>query len=87
MPWYTWVFEGIGTTIIGGIIGFFLGRYTKSKQIQKAGDNAKQKQSIRIETGSNEGKKQKTSEANVEQKQIAGKNAEQVQSGSVKHGQ
>lgn len=52
--WYEWIFSGIGTTIlsgivgviIGGIGGYQIGIHNKGKQRQKAGDDAKQQQEL-----------------------------------------
>ena len=95
MEWYSWVFEGIGTSIIsaffglvlGGIGGFVIGRKTKSKQIQKAKNNAKQWQAVDVDNTKNGSLKKPTkTETAVVQKQKAKNNANQVQIGSVKNG-
>ena len=95
MPeWIKWVFEGIGTEIIaaiiglvvGGIGGFTIGKHTKSKQTQKAGDSAKQKQSFTVDNGDITNSKRSQETTTIIQKQEAGNNSEQVQTGSVKHG-
>ncbi len=47
-----WIFEGIGTAIVSGLIGvvfgggvgYYIGVQTSIKQKQKAGDNAQQNQ-------------------------------------------
>lgn len=48
----SWIFDGIGTTIVSLIVGLFIGgwsgykygRYKSTKQIQKAGNNSVQTQ-------------------------------------------
>lgn len=77
--WYEWVFSGIGTSIIMGIIGFFVGykigvHKSKIKQIQKAKDGSKQTQ---IGAKSDSENVRNT----IKQKQIAGNKAEQIQIG------
>ncbi len=92
--WYEWLFDGIGTEVVsiiagiilGGIGGFFIGRYTKSKQIQKAKDGAKQKQTIAINDDSSFEQKNAKRKIISVQKQKAGNNSEQVQMGSVNNG-
>lgn len=96
MPeWFKWVFEGIGTEIIsliiglvvGGIGGFAIGKRTKSKQMQTAGDSSKQKQTFSVDNGVIDNSKKNKETSTIVQKQKAGNNSEQVQTGSVKHGQ
>ena len=90
----SWLFDGIGSTIlgliisfvIGGIGGFAIGRATKSKQLQKAGNGAKQKQSIVIDREPMDEKKKGKERTTLRQKQIAGDNAEQLQTGRITHG-
>ena len=93
--WIKWVFDGIGTEVISGIIGlliggiggFVIGRHTTSKQTQKAGDSTKQKQSFVIDNG-REANSKRTQETNmIVQKQKAGNNSEQIQTGRVKNEQ
>lgn len=77
--WYEWIFSGIGTSIIMGIIGFIFGykigmHKSKIKQSQKAKDNARQSQ---IGTKCNSDNVRNT----IRQKQNAGNNAEQIQIG------
>ena len=94
MEWYEWFFDGIGTEIvaaiigliIGGIGGFAIGRKTKSQQIQNAKDNAIQKQSAKTVNDNDAYGKQKKTETSIYQKQIAGDNAQQEQTGSIKNG-
>lgn len=94
MAWHEWFFDGLGTEIlsvvigliIGGIGGFAIGRITKSRQIQKAGNEAKQQQEQVVENERSKGKKAASSKSSIYQKQVAGDNAEQIQTGSVKNG-
>lgn len=85
MEWYEWVFDGIGTTVIGAIcsfIGYKAAVKKISKQSQTAGDDSKQKQEMLIEN--------EDVETNVQsfiiQTQKAGNNAEQIQCGGFKSG-
>ena len=56
-----WIFDGIGTaivsgligTIVGGSVGYYIGMQTTIKQKQKARDNAQQSQIGQINDGSN----------------------------------
>ena len=93
--WSSWVFDGIGTEIIaaiiglliGGVGGFAVGKHITSKQMQKAGDYSKQKQTITVGNVVEE-KSKRTQETNsIFQKQTAGNNSEQIQTGCVKHEQ
>ena len=95
MPeWIKWVFDGIGTELLTGIIGllvggvggFAIGRRTKSKQIQKSEDSSKQKQSFEIDNEDETTSRRKQETSSIVQKQKAGNNSEQIQTGSVKHG-
>lgn len=94
MEWYQWIFDGFGTEILSAIIGlvlgsiggFAIGRITKSRQIQKAGNEAKQRQEQFIENEHSKGKKREGSKSSIHQKQVAGDNSEQIQTGSVKNG-
>ena len=95
MPeWFNWVFDGIGTEIIiglvglvvGGIGGFAIGRRTKSTQTQKAKESARQKQTFSVDNGNPPKTKSYKSKNSVVQKQEAENNAEQIQIGNVKHG-
>ena len=94
MPeWVNWAFDGIGTEIIsliiglivGGISGYAIGKSTKSRQTQSAGNNSKQKQVFTVDNGSNPSNKAKEKN-NVHQIQNAGDNAVHTQIGGVKHG-
>ena len=92
--YFSWLFDGIGSTIlgliisfiVGGIGGFALGRFSKSKQLQKAGKNAKQNQSMEIENEKLFKKKKMKENNTVIQKQFAGDKAEQTQTGRITHG-
>ena len=81
--WYEWIFSGVGTSILTGLVGLIIGGFSgyrvgvhksKIKQIQSAKDDSKQSQ-----TGT------KYDSENVKntitQNQRAGNNAEQVQIG------
>ena len=85
MEWYEWVFDGIGTAIIGflsGLISYKAAVKKMSKQVQKAGNDSKQKQEMTIEN-TEEGKNvQRT----IKQVQKAGNNATQVQTGRFENG-
>ncbi len=88
-----WVFDGIGTEIliaiisliIGGVGGFAIGKHSKSRQTQKAGDSAKQKQAITIDNGTSTDSKKSHETSSIIQKQKAGNDSEQIQTGSIKH--
>lgn len=70
MNWFEWIFDGIGTELIGiaigliiggfggGAIGYKIGIKNRIKQKQKAKNNANQAQigSVTITSGSKEGK-------------------------------
>lgn len=95
MPeWIKWVFDGIGTELLTGIIGllvggvggFALGRRTKSRQTQNAEDSAKQKQSFKIDNGDETIRTRKQETNTIVQKQKAGNNSEQIQTGCMKNG-
>ena len=94
MPeWIKWVFDGIGTEIIVGIIGlvvggvggFAIGRHTRSKQKQKAGKSSKQKQAFTVDDVADANCKRMQVTNTVIQEQKAKDNSEQVQTGRVKH--
>ena len=82
MEWYEWVFDGVGTTIIGVIcsfIGYKAAIKKMSNQTQKAGDDSRQKQEMFMEdTGD-----YKNVQNCIRQNQKAGKNSEQVQIGRI----
>lgn len=88
---WEWVFDGIGTeligfiigTITGGFAGYKIGVKNRSKQIQKAKDNADQKQLFRTKiTGDSKDYSQLDSKINQSQK--AGDGAVQVQIGGIR---
>ena len=89
---FEWTFDGWGTAVLSclltallGIVSYTLVCKTKIKQTQKAGKNSKQKQVAPIsEEDSLLGKSKKTNI--VIQKQTAGDNSEQTQTGGDKHG-
>lgn len=80
--WYEWIFSGIGTSILSGLIGLLVGSIgtfqiykhkSKIKQIQKSGKDSKQKQiGSKAVVGNN---------SKVTQTQEAKDNAEQIQIG------
>lgn len=85
MEWYEWVFDGIGTTLIGAIcsfIGYKAAVKKMSEQLQTAGDNSKQNQEMIIEN-SDGGQNVQSS---IKQTQKAGNNAEQFQCGGFSSG-
>lgn len=90
--WYEWIFSGIGTTIltgiggmiIGGIGGYQIGIHSRGKQYQKAGDDARQRQKLKLQDKDVDGKNKIRN--SVKQTQKAGDRAEQIQVGSVKNG-
>lgn len=85
MEWYEWVFDGIGTTIIGVIcsfIGYKAAIKKMSKQSQIAGDDSKQMQEMFVndtESGIN-------MQSTIKQTQKAGDRAEQIQCGGIRSG-
>lgn len=89
--WYEWIFDGVGTEIVGIIIGLAIGgtvvykfwTKNKSKQKQTAGDNAKQCQEMEIETDMKESGKTRNK---LQQLQKAGDNADQSQIGRINNG-
>ena len=89
----SWIFDGLGTEIlvaIGSLILCGIGArilYAKyrTKQIQKAGDKAKQQQRLEIDSGAVE-KDKKQAKASIRQKQTAENNSTQSQVGVIKHG-
>ena len=91
-----WIFDGIGTELIGlvigallgGVAGYNIGIRSKSKQTQKAGDGANQQQTFTIEVntdGKNSTKNSKKTNANINQSQTAGNKATQVQTGGTRN--
>lgn len=90
---FSWLFDGIGTTIISGIvgtlvgsvIGFKIGVRKTSKQFQKSGNDSIQKQIIDIDNPQISKEKQ-SHEIKLNQTQKAGHNANQLQVGKNIHG-
>ena len=85
MEWYEWVFDGVGTTIIGAIcsfIGYKAAVKKISKQSQIAGNDSKQKQEMIIENTDGD----KNVQSIINQIQRAGNSAEQIQYGGFKSG-
>ena len=86
MPVEEWIFSGIGTAalsgicglLFGGVVGYRIGINSANKQIQKAGDV------VEVCPSSSKGKSD--IESHNIQKQKAGNNATQVQTGKVSHG-
>ena len=85
MEWYEWVFDGIGTTIIGTIcsfIGYKAAVKKMSKQSQIARDDSQQKQEMFVDdTGGD-----KNVQSTIKQAQKAGDRAEQIQCGGFRSG-
>lgn len=91
-----WIFDGIGTEIIGiiisliigalggGAVGYKIGIKRTVKQKQIAGDEAKQKQELH--TGESHANKKNLSKNKtiIRQSQKAGNNAVQTQIGEIK---
>lgn len=92
--WIKWVFDGIGTEIlisivslfIGGVGGYAIGKRSVGKQAQKAGDSSEQKQAFSVDNGGANNSNRSRETSSIVQKQEAGNNSKQVQTGSVKHG-
>ena len=85
MEWYEWVFDGIGTTVIGAIcsfIGYKAAIKKISKQSQIAKDDATQKQEMVIENTDGD----KNVKSTIKQNQKAGDRAEQIQCGEFRSG-
>ena len=85
MEWYEWVFDGIGTTVIGAIcsfIGYKAAIKKISKQSQIAKDDATQKQEMVIENTDGD----KNVKSTIKQTQKAGDRAEQIQCGGFRSG-
>ena len=83
MEWYEWVFDGIGTTLIGAVcsfIGYKAAVRKMSKQSQIAGDGSKQNQEMTIQSLDDD----KCSQSTIVQSQKAGNNVEQIQCGGIK---
>lgn len=85
MEWYEWVFDGIGTTLIGalcGLISYKAAVKKIGKQSQTAGDDSKQQQEMTVENGNGE----KNVQSTIMQTQKAGNNSEQLQIGGFTNG-
>ena len=85
MEWYEWVFDGIGTMVIGAIcsfIGYKAAIKKISKQSQTARNNSKQNQEMFIENMDGD----KNVQSTINQTQKAGNNAEQFQCGGFRNG-
>ena len=89
-----WIFDGIGTEIIGivisliigalggGAVGYRIGIKRTAKQKQTAGDDTEQKQELHI--GKSDVKENSSkSKTNIKQIQRAGNNAVQTQIGGI----
>ena len=82
MKWYEWVFDGVGTAIIGlisGLISYKAAVKKMSRQYQQAGNDSKQKQKILIGNSENKTNVQN----NINQTQKAGNRSEQIQFGEI----
>lgn len=88
-----WIFDGIGTEIIGmivsliiggfgAVVGYKIGIKRNVKQIQMASDAAKQKQELNAEA-SDSNKNFSKSQTNIKQVQKAGNDAVQTQIGRI----
>ena len=85
MGWYEWIFDGVGTALIGfisGLISYKAAVKKMSKQSQTAGDNSQQKQEAYFENENGN----KNVQSNITQIQEAGDNAEQIQCGGFGNG-
>lgn len=85
-----WIFDGIGTEIIslivgavtGGAIGYKIGINNRSKQVQKAGDDTRQDQTVKMGNGDVATDSAKIS-SSIKQVQKAGNHASQIQVGRI----
>lgn len=89
-----WIFDGIGTEIIGiiislivgalggGAVGYKIGIKRTAKQKQIASDDAEQKQELHMGE-SRVGKNSSKNKTNIKQSQKAGNNAVQTQIGGI----
>ena len=85
MEWYEWVFDSIGTTIIGAIrsfIGYNAAVKKISKQSHTASDDSKQQQEMFIDNAVVD----KNVQSSIIQIQKACNNAEQIQCGGCTNG-
>lgn len=93
------MFDGIGTEIVGRIIGLIITAViggvvvykvrvkNTTKQIQKASDNSKQEQEISIDIDDNNNRKiHSKNKTTIKQLQKAGNNASQFQIGDLNNG-
>lgn len=91
-----WIFDGIGTEIVGLLISLIIGAITggvvvykigvknTTKQVQKAHDKSKQEQIIRVNMDNNSTHKTHTkNKTTINQSQKAGNNASQSQIGGT----
>ncbi len=89
---WEWVFDGIGTELIGLLIGSVLGGFagykvgvsSKAKQVQKAKDHSEQKQNLNIGIHNGETDASKSC-STFFQIQKAGNDAIQVQTGDIRN--
>jgi hypothetical protein len=87
-----WFFDGIGTEIIsilvslvvGGAVGYTVGVKRTVKQMQTAGENARQRQETRLGE-ENVGAAPSKRKAHIRQSQKAGDGAVQTQIGGIDH--
>ena len=87
---HEWILDGIGTELIGlvigsaigGIAGYSIGIKSKAKQTQQAGNNAVQNQSYIVDAALSNSQKTMI-DSRLIQTQKAGDNAKQVQNGGV----
>lgn len=88
-----WIFDGIGTELIGlvigaivtGIVGYKICIKNRSKQVQKATNNAQQNQTVKIGTSDEKVNSAKIS-SKLNQVQKAGDSAVQTQIGGINNG-
>lgn len=88
---HTWIFSGIGTTIItflisaffGGLVGYKIGINQKIRQTQEAGKNSKQYQETTLI--SNKVDSDETMVTNLMQTQKARDNSQQIQKVGTKN--
>ncbi len=93
-----WIFDGIGTEIIGiiisliigalggGAVGYKIGIKKTAKQKQNARNDAEQKQELYVGE-SNIGKNPSKTKTNIKQSQKAGNNSVQTQIGRINDAQ